>query len=50
MKIAIVGKMCSGKTTVANIITEINPSYQRYSFGQKVKDVAIDLFNMKNKN
>lgn len=50
MKIAIVGKMCSGKTTVANIITEINPSYQRYSFGQKVKDVAIDLFNMKNKD
>ena len=50
MKIAIVGKMCSGKTTIANIIMNMNPNYQRYSFGQKVKDVAVDLFHMKGKD
>lgn len=50
MKIAIVGKMCSGKTTIANMIMEKYPNYERYSFGQKVKDVAVDLFNMKGKD
>ena len=50
MKIAIVGKMCSGKTTIANMIMEKYPNYKRYSFGQKVKDVAVDLFDMKGKD
>jgi len=50
MKIAITGKMCSGKTTVANIIQQFDPTYEKYSFGQKVKDIAIDLFDMKNKD
>ncbi len=50
MKIAIVGKMCSGKTTLANMIMEKYPNYKKYSFGQKVKDVAVDLFDMKGKD
>ena len=50
MKIAIYGKMCYGKTTLANIIKEIDDKYIIYSFGQKVKDIAKDLFNMQNKD
>jgi len=46
MKIAISGPMCSGKTTVANIIKETNDNYNIYSFGQKIKDIARELFNM----
>jgi len=50
MKIAITGKMCSGKSTLAQIIKETNGQYQIYSLGQKVKDVAKDLFNMQEKD
>lgn len=50
MKIALIGKMCSGKSTIAKIIMEHDPQYQRYSFGQKVKDVATELFNMVGKD
>jgi len=50
MKIAITGKMCYGKTTLANIIKEYNDDYQIFSFGQKVKDIATDLFLMQNKD
>ena len=50
MKIAITGKMCSGKSTLAQIIKETNSNYIIYSFGQKVKEVAKDLFNMKEKD
>ena len=50
MKIAICGKMCSGKTTLANYIMRTFPGYQIYSFGQKVKDLCIDLFDMKHKD
>ena len=50
MKIAITGKMCYGKTTVANIIKEKDERYKIYSFGQKVKDIAKDLFQMQNKD
>jgi len=50
MKIAITGKMCSGKSTLAQIIKETNEQYQIYSLGQKVKDVAKDLFNMTEKD
>ena len=49
MKIAISGPMGSGKSTIANIIRNSDERYNIYSFGQKVKDVAYDLFNM-NKN
>lgn len=50
MKIAIYGPMCSGKSTVASIIKELNPEYEIYSFGQKIKDIATELFNMEGKN
>ena len=50
MKIAITGKMCYGKTTVANIIKLYDNKYQIFSFGQKVKDIATDLFDMQNKD
>ena len=46
MKIAITGKMCSGKSTLANYICSIDNRYQIFSFGKKVKDVAYDLFKM----
>ena len=46
MKIAICGKMCSGKTTLANDICRMDPRYNTYSFGAKVKDIAQDLFQM----
>ena len=50
MKIAIHGKMCYGKTTLANIIKQLDNSYEILSFGQKVKDIAVDLFNMQYKD
>ena len=49
MKIAIVGKMCSGKSTLANTIKIIDKQYTIYSIGGKVKEIACDLFNMKTK-
>ena len=46
MKIAISGPMCSGKTTIANLILNLNSNYKIYSFGQKIKDLAKELFDM----
>lgn len=46
MKIAITGKMCSGKTTLSNYLRVIEPRFQVFSFGKKVKEVASDLFQM----
>ena len=42
MKIAIYGPMCSGKTTVARMIQEIDRRYEIYSFGRKIKDLASE--------
>jgi cytidylate kinase len=50
MKIAICGKMCSGKTTLANHIMRTFPGYQKYSLAKKVKDLCIELFDMKHKD
>ena len=50
MKIAITGKMCSGKSTIANMIQQLDNEYDTYSYGQKIKDIAVDLFNMRNKD
>lgn len=50
MKIAITGKMCSGKSSLANILLESDSHFKIYSFGQKVKDVAKDLFDMQEKD
>ena len=50
MKIAICGKMCSGKSTLANHIMRSFPGYQKYSFAQRVKELCSDLFGMKGKD
>tara|TARA_Y100000996_G_scaffold373869_1_gene323654 strand:+ start:124 stop:636 length:513 start_codon:yes stop_codon:yes gene_type:complete len=50
MKIAIHGPMCSGKTTISNIIKECDNGYKTYSFGRKVKEIATDLFKMEGKH
>lgn len=46
MKIAVTGKMCSGKTTLCNYLCELEPRFEIFSFGKKVKQVARDLFKM----
>ena len=50
MKIAIHGPMCSGKTTISEIIKEYDNEYKTYSFGGKVKEIARDLFKMEGKD
>ena len=50
MKFAIYGPMCSGKTTIANIIQNENNNYEIFSFGGKIKELARELFDMKNKD
>ena len=46
MKIAIAGPMCSGKTTISNLICNLYPDYKIYSFGGKIKELAKELFDM----
>ena len=46
MRIAVTGKMCSGKTTLCNYLCSVEPRFQIFSFGRKVKDCATDLFGM----
>ena len=50
MKVAICGKMCSGKSTLANHIMRTFSGYQTYSFAKRVKELCIDLFGMKDKD
>lgn len=50
MKFAIHGPMCSGKTTISEIIKAYDSEYKTYSFGGKVKDIARDLFKMEGKD
>ena len=50
MKIAISGPMCSGKSTIAQLIKKFNNEYEIYSFGSKIKNIAYELFGMKEKN
>ena len=46
MRIAITGKMCSGKTTLCDYLCSVEPRFEVFSFGRKVKDCATDLFGM----
>lgn len=50
MKIAITGKMCSGKTTLAQQICRLDNRHQIYSFSTGVKEIAIKYFNMQEKD
>lgn len=47
MKIAICGKMCSGKTTLAKKLMLDNPLLVHKSIASKVKAIAIELYGMK---
>jgi energy-coupling factor transporter ATP-binding protein EcfA2 len=44
--VLICGKMGSGKTSLRNLIMSIYPQYENRAFGDKVKDLAYDLFSM----
>lgn len=55
MKIGICGKMCSGKSTLANKIIErcsemCDEKYEKDSFAGKIYELAYDLFGMKEKD
>jgi shikimate kinase len=55
MKIGIVGKMCSGKSTIAfNISQALKEKYniklKKISFADKVYELARDIFNMTTKD
>ena len=45
MKIAICGPICSGKTYLSDYLSK-QYNLEKYSFGDKVKDIAIDIFTM----
>ena len=50
MKIAICGKMCSGKTTLADYIISKDERFKKDSVAAKLKEIATDLFGMKSKD
>tara|TARA_B100001250_G_C19346619_1_gene591450 strand:- start:30 stop:548 length:519 start_codon:yes stop_codon:yes gene_type:complete len=55
MKIAIVGKMCSGKTTLTNFLIKNfaikkHIELRKISFADKIYELAYDLFNMTTKD
>lgn len=49
MIIVLIGKMGTGKTTIANYLIN-NYGFKKASFADKVKELAVDLFNMQEKN
>lgn len=49
VKIALSGKMRSGKDTVADYL-EMHHGFLRLAFADKLKEVAMDLFGMTGKN
>ena len=49
MKIAIIGKMCSGKSYVADYIVK-KYNLEKYSFADKLKSIAVELFGMNHKD
>ena len=48
-KIAIIGKICSGKSFLANYLVE-NYNFKKYSFADPLKKIAKEYYNMKNKD
>jgi len=50
MKIAISGKICSGKSTLTDKLNEIYPNLVKRSFAEKIKEIAFELFGMKEKD
>jgi len=49
-KIAFIGKICSGKTTASEYIMKKFPGMKKLSFADKIKDIARELFDMKEKD
>ena len=49
MKIAIIGKICSGKTTLANKLSE-HFNLERVAFGDSVKKYTTEIFDMSYKD
>lgn len=49
MKIAIIGKICSGKSYLANYLKDKH-NFEILSFGEPVKKYAKEIFNLKFKN
>ena len=50
MKIGIIGKMASGKTTLAETICRFDNRHDKYSFSMGVKEIAYNYFDMNEKN
>ena len=50
IKIAFMGKMCSGKTTICKYLQHLEPRFIILSFAAKLKEIATELFDMKIKD
>ena len=46
IKIAFVGKMCSGKSTICFYLQSLQEKFIILSFASKIKEIAKDLFDM----
>ena len=49
MKLAIIGKMCSGKSYISDYLIS-KYEFNRFSFGDPVKRLSKEIFNYKGKN
>lgn len=49
MKIALIGKMCSGKTLISDLLCK-EYNMEQYSFAGKLKEIATELFFMEKKD
>ena len=50
MKIGLLGKMASGKTTTAKIFKQYYPQLEYMSFADPIRQIARDVFNMFDKD
>ena len=50
MRIGLMGKMASGKSTLAARIMKKYPNIKKLSLAEPVKEIANNLFNMKDKD
>lgn len=50
MKIGLLGKMASGKTTTANLFQQYFPQLQKLSFADPIKQIATQIFDIQDKN
>lgn len=49
MKIAIIGRMCAGKSYVSKNLSR-RCALKQFAFADKIKEIARDLFHMENKD